>query len=339
MLTTFGSHARVFIGSIALSAALLVSPGCDKKTGETNADGTKKVKIAAVMMQQDQFFQLILVGMREAAKENNVELLDANSNNKPDKERELVSNYLTQRVDAVVITPISKDGSVAALKQAHDKGVTVITANTPISSDIAATFIECSASDLGKQTGKAAREFIEKNMGGKAKIAVLAFKSQVPEQSDARVGGFKEEVTKLPGVEIVAEQDGYLADKAIGTANDILTAHPDINIIYAANEGGTVAATLAVKNGGRAGKVYTFGTDSSEQLLGMLQSSDNILQAITSQKPVEVGRQAVLTALKVIKKEPVEKQTTLTNTLLSRTDPKGVTDFASLFKKWTSTGN
>ena len=328
------SARKVFGGLLAtaaITASLLMVNGCNR--------GEKKTKIAAIMLQEDQFFRLILVGMRQAAKDANVDLLEGNSGNKLDKEIELINSYKTQQVDAIVITPASKEGSVAGLKRAADGGIVVVTANSPINSDVPSAFIECSASDLGQQTGKAAREYIEKNLGGKAKIAILAFKSQVPEQSNARVDGFKSEVSKLPGVEIVAEQDGYLADKAIGTANDILTANPDVSVIYAANEGGTVAATLAVRSSPLYGKVVTFGTDSSEQLLQMLQSKDNILQAITSQKPVEVGKKAVEDAIKAIKKEPVDKKTTLNNTLLTRTDPAGVEAFAKQFKEWTSMGS
>ena len=117
---------------------------------------------------------------------------------------------------------------------------------------------------------------------------------------------------------------------------DILTAHPDVDIVYSANEGGTIGSVLAVKNAGKTGKIVVFGTDSSEQLLDMLQADDNVLQAITSQRPVQVGQMAVQAALKSLKGEPVEKVTYLPGILLSRTDPDSVKKFAAQFKEWTS---
>ena len=114
---------------------------------------------------------------------------------------------------------------------------------------------------------EAAARYIKEKLGGKAKIAILAYKSQVPEQSNARTDGFKDALKDLPGVEIVAEQDAWLAEMATKKAGDILTAHPDLDMIWAANEGGTVGSVLAVKNAGKAGKVAVFGTDVSEQLL------------------------------------------------------------------------
>ena len=277
--------------------------------------------------------------MRDAARKAGVELLEGSSRNKPEKEIQLVDTYVAQGVDAIVISPLSKEGSVAALKSARDKGVKIIADSTPLGGDLPTAFVECSAADLGHQTGRAAREYIEKHLGGHAKIGIIAFKSQVPEQSDARTGGFKAELADVPGVEIVAEQDAWLPEMAVKRAGDMLTANPDIDVIYAANEGGTVGSVLAVKNAGRAGKVVVFGTDSSEQMLAMLQSPDDILQAVTSQRPVEIGRLAVETAIKAVRGEPVEKVTSLKGTLLSRTDPKGVAEFARQFKQWTQLGS
>jgi sugar transport system substrate-binding protein len=328
-------YVTTFIALTIATAAFLT--GCGKS--ETPATSAQKtIKLAGIVFQEDQFFRLVLFGMRDAAKVAGVELLEANSNNKPEKEIELVNTYVARKVDAILIAPLSKQGSVAALKLAHDKGITIITHNTPLAADFSASYVECSPADLGQQTGKAAREYIGKNLGGKAKIAIVAFKSQVPEQSDARTGGFKSEVTKLPGVEIVAEQDAWLPEMAIKKVGDILTAHPDVTIVYAANEGGTIGSVLAVKNAGKTGQIAVFGTDSSEQLLQMLQADDKILQAITSQRPVEVGRLAVERALKVLKGEPVEKKTYLPGVLLSRADPEGVKQFAAQFKEWTTTG-
>ena len=83
---------------------------------------------------------------------------------------------------------------------------------------------------------------------------------------------------ELPGgVEIVADQAGWLADKAQPVSEAMLQAHPDINVLWAANEGGTVAHANAVKTLGLSGKVFVFGTDMNNQMGQMLQASDDML--------------------------------------------------------------
>jgi len=134
----------------------------------------------------------------------------------------------------------------------------------------------------------------------------------------------------------VPDQDAWLSEMALNKVGDILTANPDVNIIYAANEGGTAGSVLAVKNAGKAGKIAVFGTDVSDQLLTFLQSDDSILLAITAQRPFEVGQQSVELALKAIQGQPFEKKMILNGICLTRTDPEGIKDYAKQFKEWTS---
>jgi ABC-type sugar transport system substrate-binding protein len=321
---------------LVLSVIVLsvVSFGCSRK-GDSKA---ARPRIAGIVFQEDQFFRLILFGMRDAAEKGGAEFFAANSLNKPDKEMQLVNTYIARKVDAIVISPLSRKASQAAIKRANDKGITIITYNSTIDADFPASYIESDQFDLGAQTGRAARKYIEENLGGKAKIAILAFKSQVPEQSNQRSDGFKSEVTKLPGVRIVAEQDAWLAEMAVKKCGDILIANPDVNIIWAANEGGTVGSVMAVKNAGKAGRVAVFGTDTSEQLISFLLSEDNILQAITGQRPYEIGSMAVEYALKALRDEPIEKKVSMPGILLSRDNPQAVREFERNLKELIDKG-
>ncbi len=323
--------------SVCLAAFMLALGEGVASRAQATDPAAKKYKMAGIIFQDDDFFRLIQYGMKDAAKKNNVELLTGNSDNKSEKEFQLVQTYTTQKVDAVLISPLSSKGSVA-LKAAHDAGIVVVTNNSSINADYPDGSVECSAADLGEQTGKAAKKYIDAKLGGNAKVAILAFKSQVPEQSNARSGGFKKQIADMKGVSIVAEQDAWLSDKAVQVAGDILTAHPEVNIIYAANEGGTAGAVLAVKKAGKQGKVAVFGTDVSEQLLGFLLSDDNVLQAITAQKPFEVGQQTVEVAIKALRHEKYDKKIVLNGICLSRDDADGVKAYQKQLQDWMAGG-
>ena len=175
---------------------------------------------------------LVLFGARDAAQQAWVEIREGNSENKLDKEKQLVDTYIAAKVDALLITPLSNKASVQTVKRAKDKGLVVIAYNTPVDGGYEDAYIECDPRDLGLQTGQVAAKYIQEKLGGRSKIAILAFKSLVPEQSNARVGGFKDALKDLPGVEIVAEQDAWLPEMVVQKAGDILTAHPDLNILW-----------------------------------------------------------------------------------------------------------
>ncbi len=91
----------------------------------------------------------------------------------------------------------------------------------------------------------------------------------LPEKSAARVDGFLGEVGDL--VKVVDRQDAWEQDKAVTTVDGIMTAHPNVKLIYAANDGGTVGSTMAIENKGLSG-VYVFGIDASEQIASYLQN-------------------------------------------------------------------
>jgi ABC-type sugar transport system substrate-binding protein len=311
-------------------ALLTLLVGCSTKQKEQ-----PKKRIAGIVFQEDQFFRLVLFGMRDAATKNGAELLEANSDGKPDKEVQLINTYIANNVDAIVISPLSARASLSALNRAHEKGIVIVTYNTTIESDAPASFVESDQSDLGAKTGQAARAYVENKLGGKAQVAIISGRSQIPEQANMRISGFQNEITKLPGVKIVADQDAWLAEQAVKKVGDILTANPNVNIIWAANEGGTVGAVMAVKNAGKAGKVAVFGTDNSEQLSNFLLDDDHILQAVTGQRPFDIGSKAVEAAVSVMKGQQVEKKVSLPGVLLSRERPEEVKQFKEHLKQLT----
>jgi len=287
--------------------------------------------IAGIVFQQDQYMKTVQMGMAAAAKASGVELLDANSDNKLEKETQLIDTYIARGVQAIALTPLSADGSIPAIQKAVDAGIVVICWGSTINSDIASANITSSNLDLGHNTGKEAHAFIEKTFPGKkVKIATVAFKSLLPEQSNDRVDGFLAEVKDQ--VEVVAQQDAWLTEKAISVVSDILTANPDIELIYAANEGGTIGAAQAVKKAGLEGKVFVFGIDGTEQLANMLLDPDNVLQAVTAQQPFVVGQLAIQAANDVLDKKTVEKNQSVPVLSLTRTNPDGVNAFLAQLK-------
>ncbi len=61
--------------------------------------------------------------------------------------------------------------------------------------------------------------------------------------NDTRTEGFKDVLGKNPQPDLVATQSSESDyNTALQVTNDILTAHPDLNAIYAANEPGVLGA-------------------------------------------------------------------------------------------------
>lgn len=340
-------HFKLF--SVLLVAALLLA-GCGGGAGTTPpapAEPTKveveptevqveptqaeakKLLIAGVVFQSDTFMQTVQAGMQAAADEAGAEIILGNSENNLEKEASLIEDYITRKVDAIVITPISSDGSVAALKKAKDAGITVVCFNTCVSQEgISSGYLVTKNEDLGTKTGEATVKYITDKLGGKAKIGIL--NCDQFEGCKPRKEGFLAQMKTLPGVEIVNDQPGWLADKAQTAAEAMLQANPDINVLWASNEGGTVGEANAVKTLGLKDKVVVFGTDMNSQMADMLLSDDNILQGVTGQAPYQMGYDALKSALDVLGGKQIPSLTNTPTIFFGR-------DNASLINKFKET--
>lgn len=281
---------------------------------QSGASGSGK-SLAGIVFQEDQFMKLMSAGYEAAAKELGYQIQLSNVTNDQMKETELVNTYTAQNVAGIAIAPLSATISPEALKVASDKGVEICVANTSL--DAYPFAIAAYTSDnfsFCKQTGEIALDFIKEKYGDRpVKLGILQFKTQIPEISAERVNGFLEAL-KEGGVnyEIVSDQDAWLQDTAIAKAGDMLAANPDIDIMFAANDGGTIGAVMAVENAGLAGKTFVFGTDASEQIVDLLKADNNILQAVTGQDPYQIGYKTVETLVQAIEgKDPVDQGETV----------------------------
>lgn len=276
----------------------------------------RKPVVGAILMQQDQFFRLNEAGMREAAEAFGADLRVQNAAGALDREIGIVETFMTQGVDAILVSPLSATGSVPALQRAHERGIRIVIYNNSLAADFPVFSIASDQAGLGAATGREVRGYVNTRLGGKARIAVIGFASQLPEQGGARMAGFKSLFTDLPDVEFVAEQDAWEAPQAATVVTQLLAKNPDV--VWAANEGGTVGAVTAVLGAGKAGKVVVYGTDISTQLVEFMLSGDDILQAVTAQAPVTMGQLGVRAAIQAIRGEAMPRSTVLAGAVYTR---------------------
>ena len=309
---------------------LLVMPAMMVMAKGGQASGEKVV--AGVVFQEDQFMRLLSLGYEAAAKEAGVRIMLGNTNGDQAKEAELINTYAAQKVAGLAIAPLDPVTSIPVLEKVSG-AMKIATVNSTLTN--APFIVGGYTSDnvnLGATSGQAAAELIRTQLGGRAKIAIIRFHGLLPAQSAERVKGFVDAVKKVnPNVEIVAEQDAWLQDTAVQVAGDVLTANRDINVIFCANEGGTIGTVMAVKNAGLAGKVFVYGIDTGEQLIAMLRDRDNILQAITGQDPYTQGYNAMKVLIDAINGKDFSatkgKTIVVPGVLLNRNNPGGIDAF------------
>jgi hypothetical protein len=145
----------------------------------------------------------------------------------------IVMNFLGMTLN--VLTLIRKRFS----KEKPLKGVKVAITNMNLTGDtsfLAGGYTSDDATN-GKIVGTNAAEFIKANLKGDVNIGQVDFDDQLKAQSQARWGGFYAGLDAA-GVKYnkVAAVSSHIQDDAVTKVSDMLTAHPEINVIFAIND-------------------------------------------------------------------------------------------------------
>lgn len=274
------------------------------------ADGKELTVGSIIMNTSGEWFAEVMQGMKDAGEELGVKVNIVSSDNEVSKESDNIATFIAQGVDAICISPLSADASKAAVESADAAGIPVIGWNGTVNSDVIKGFVGVDAKALGGQTAEYAVDYIKQNFpDGGCKLALLINSNY--EVAIARCDGFKEKIQPLVDeglVTIVNEQPAELQDEGIDVTEQMLTANPEINMIWAWNQTSLLGCMAALQNQGR-NDIVVMGTDMSVELAKDMQDTNKKLTAITTQQPYEIGYQAVSDAVKAAKGEEVQKET------------------------------
>jgi ribose transport system substrate-binding protein len=92
----------------------------------------------------------------------------------------------------------------------------------------------------------------------------------------------------------------------MSVTENILTANPRLNGIFAANEPSAIGASLAVKTRKLSGKVKIVAFDASPGEIQMLKNGT--IQALIVQNPYNMGYLAIKTCVDILRGKKVDKR-------------------------------
>lgn len=294
----------------AIILASLACIGCSERNdasgggGDIAADGDGYTFAVVPKGLGHQFWNTVKQGADAAGADFNIEILW----NGPAKETEIaqqmniIQDMISRRVDAIVMAACDENALVDTIKQAMDAGIPVITIDSGVKSDLPVSFV---ATD-NVAAAIAAADTLTALIGGAGKVGLLPF---VPgaATSEMREAGFKEGLAKHPTVHLVSTLYTHSdVAKAMSATQDMLTAHPDLKGIFAANEAACIGAMRAIEAAGKTGEVKLVAFDASEDQVTALESG--LVQALIVQNAFRMGYDGVKTAYDHIQGLPVEKR-------------------------------
>ena len=189
--------------------------------------------------------------------------------------------------------------------QAHAKGIPVIVLDRRVLGDKYTCFIGADNVKIGRAAG----QWIVANLGTGAKLVELkGLMTSTPGQD--RHAGFREGI-KEAGLDIIFEADmKWLEANARKEMESALARFDKIDAVYAHNDPGAHGAYLAAKAVGRENDIKFIGIDALPQE-GQIYVEQGILAA-SFEYPTG-GKEAIDTALSILRGESVPKEITLSS--------------------------
>lgn len=223
-----------------------------------------------------------------------------------DQQIQVVENFTTRGVDGIVLAPLDSQALVAPVVMAAKRKIPVVVFDSDLKSDKQISFV---ATDNYKG-GVMAADYLAKLLGEKGNVILLRL-AVGSASTEAREAGFLDTLkAKYPGIKVISsdQHGGATRETAYQASQNLLNRYGrEVNGIFCPNESTATGMAKALRDIGKAGgKVKMIGFDSGTQ--SVLDLKNGHLQGLVVQNPMLMGYLGVMTMVKHLQGEPVEKR-------------------------------
>jgi ribose transport system substrate-binding protein len=288
--------------------ALMFVAGCSSKNRSAETDDSSKAndkpRVALIMKSlANEFFSTMSDGAKthQAEHADQYDLIVNGIKDERDLSRQaaLVDEMVTSGVDAIVIAPADSKALVPVLRRAKKAGVVVVNIDNRLDADVLqqeGVTIPFVGPDNRAGAVKVA-DHLAANLSKGDAVAILEGIRTSFNATQRRLGF--EASMKAAGITVVDSQSAeWEMSKANTIASSMLSEHPEIKAILAANDSMALGAVAAVKSAGRTGEVQIVGFDNISAVRRAL--SDGKVLATADQHGDQLAVFGIEVALKML---------------------------------------
>jgi ribose transport system substrate-binding protein len=265
---------------------------------------SREYKIALIMKTfSNPFFQTMREGAEAEAEKLGIDLSSQAAPKETSDEQQagLVENAIAGGADVICIAPADSKTLIPALLKANEAGIPVINLDNRVDREAAdeaglelVTFI---GPDNAEGAEKAARHLAE-TMGGKGNVAMLEGIRGV-DNAEARKRGFERAMDDYPDITIVDSQSAkWELEQGETVFANMLTAHPEINGLFCANDMMALGALRAIEAAKKKGAILVAAYDNLEAAQEKIKAGD--LLCTIEQHPDLMGAWGVRCAVALL---------------------------------------
>lgn len=221
------------------------------------------------------------------------------------KQLSQVENFISQKVDAIVVNPVDTAATKKITEAAVKAGIPLVYVNRrPDDLKLPKGVVTVASNDL--EAGEMQMQYLADKMGGKGDIVIL-LGDLANNSTTNRTKGVKDVLAKYPNIKIEQEQTGtWLRDKGMTLVNDWLTQGRKFDAIVANNDEMAIGAAMALQQAGvDKGSVLIAGVDGTPDGLNAIKKGNMTVSVFQDAKGQADG--SIDTAVKMAKNEPVEQ--------------------------------
>jgi ABC-type sugar transport system substrate-binding protein len=302
------------VSGVAMIALVAASSACSSgsssssassgSTGTSSASSGKKLELI-VGTKSDNFYVTMECGAKQEAAKLGAKLtVNGPADFTVPQQKPLIDAAIATKPDALLVAPTDTTALNSDLQQVQSNGTKIVFVDTS-SSDPALGISRITSDNAGG--GKLAADELAKQIGGKGVVSVITVKAGTS-TTDARVAGFVQEMkAKYPNIKLLPTHydDTDSTTVAAQQIGGDISAHHDLNGVFAANVITAEGAATAVKSAGMSGKVKVATFDADPTQMTML--SNGTIQLAIAQAPAIEGQDAVIQAMNALTGKPVTK--------------------------------
>jgi ABC-type sugar transport system substrate-binding protein len=267
------------------------------------AHAAAPIGIGAIYLDSQGYYAGVRKGVQDgaAAMGRPIRLVETTAQDDPSKESGFIDTLIAANVKAILLSAVSSDGSVHAIRRAHEAGIPVVCYNTCVNDAAMKKYVYAYVVGdpvaFGTKLGGAAADYFVKAGLTAPKIGVV--NCEFVEVCINRRKGFEAALlARVPGAKLVDNQQGTTVDASVAVAEKMMTAHPDLDAFFGESGGATLGATKAVQQSSNK-KVVVFGSDMTSDI-GQALANHTILKAVVDISGKAVGHLAIQQAMDAV---------------------------------------
>lgn len=329
-LLAVGLAAVMLVGTAACGAKEEAAPAeteaeeaapAETETEAAETDGEKITVGVNLYYKRDEYYADLDSTFRNYGAELGYEVVVTDADGDVPTQINQVEDFITQGVDAILIAVADPEALIPPIQEAVDAGIPVICYDGGINGEgIAATKCIFDYPENGRLAGEWICEYVDENLGGSAKVAILDFPPSAA-VGVPTVQGVIDAISGHEGIELVAQQDGKASRvDSMAAMENILTANPDLDIVYAFNLDMTIGAANAIEAAGS--DCVAVGGGWGQEGFEMLENGHPIIKALVSSSPVTQARDAMDAVAPALAGEELPAETLSHGSLLTQENIK-----------------